>query len=314
VALDAEGGGDIVAGDAWGSASAGGVIIRGLTDRPLLAIDDERLYWAVGGSVYGCLKSNCKSSFLTYFRTQPGWLASQGDELLWATQDAVMSCPRAGCSGAPRELGIGLHASRYAVDDTFIAALGTDAIQIMPRTGGAWSPLLPLSGRQLAPVALHADYVYWLEQSEDSVETLVFRAPTLGDGPVETVAHFPASSEGADLDFGSASVYFTDSRQGGAVLRCPLAGCVGAPEDVLGPIRAPSQLAVDDRGVCALYDLTLFDQAVGCAAGFEPPLSQRFAHATQVVMDADYVYAAHSRVQAGTPDVPLLIDISRWAR
>jgi hypothetical protein len=310
---------------AAGGAPTDGVLVRNGPSVYLLQVDDERLYWVGGSTITSCLKERCASSLVNYVTrdavTESGepvslWFAPQGGEVVWATNTGIYSCPRSGCSGGPRRLGKQRLEAQYALDDTRIVALNEgDGIYTMPRSGGEWSRLVERSAQWVGGLGVHAGYVYWAETPDGTHDTEVLRLPELGGAEVQTVAHFPGAGSRTGVAFDSSFVYITDTRQAGAVFRCPLDGCVGEPESVFGPIREPSAIAVDDAGACVLYAHDTLSLAVGCATPSTSPLTELFSNAVDVVMDSDYVYGAHNHARpGGVPEVPDLYDISRWAR
>jgi hypothetical protein len=321
VALDQESGVELAAG----GASGDGDVVRNSAGVYLLRVDDERLYWVSGLTITSCLKERCASSLVNYVTLdaitegqQPwtAWIAPQGGDLLWATNTGVYSCPRNGCDGEPHRLGTHRVQADYAVDDAAIVALrGGEGIFTMPRSGGEWSLLVPRNVSYPGVIALHAGYVYWAETDPDSSDTVLLRMAEQGDAEVQTLGHFQGGGLNTNLAFDSSFVYFTDMRQAGAVLRCPLDGCTDAPESVFGPIREPHGLAVDDAGACVLYAHDTESDLVGCATPPSSPLRQLFSSAVEVVMDSDYIYGVHNHAHPGGPQQVLdLYDISRWAR
>lgn len=310
---------------AAGGASSEGGIVRTLDDEGPFLVDDERLYWVGGAALHGCSKASCASSRVDYYSWpdfdalspsdyEISWLASEGGDFIWATRDAIMSCPRAGCVGEPSRLGPCNRLYPRAVDETWFASSNADGIYVMPRAGGDWQRLVERKANY-APLAIHAGYIYWIEAgvADEGKAGELLRVREQGSTEVETLAGGLVGALGGQIAFDSSFVYFTDARQSGAVLRCPLDGCSGVPEEVVGPVRSPGRLAVDDHGICVSYSLRESEMAVGCAAPAEP-LQQRYAHARDLVMDADYVYALHASSAFDVADLQRTWDISRLER
>lgn len=311
-----------------GGADGDGVVVRKLRNVGEVLVDDQRLYWQIDSTVYGCLKSTCASSLVNYFTFEPHawanpvvyedprrWWAPQSDDLIWTTWTSVLSCPRAGCDGPPRELGANRPTSNYAVDDVLIVAAERDAIYTMPRAGGDWSLLIRRDGPGIGRLGIHDGYVYWVEQSTGVEEGNLVRVSADGSGSVENVTALAPTLNGVEFAFDSSFVYFTLPRENGGVYRCPLQGCSGGAENALGyAVRSPSFLAADDHGLCVIHEPSPFDPVLGCTSGAAQPLEQRFVHTASFAMDADNLYAANGRNAPGTPYVDPFFDISRVGR
>lgn len=301
VTLDRAAGMEVAAG----GADADGVIVRGLGALYFVAVDDDRLYWVNESTIYGCLKSGCAPSLVNYYTEDLGpnpstwgvsWLGVEGGEVIWASPDWLKSCPGAGCGGEPKVLGSRLPNAIYAVSDSVIVGWGDGGIYSMPRRGGEWVRLVETAAVATLALAVHEGFVYWIDMLPGGVDIELLRISTDGSKSVEKLADLVAPSIESGLAFDSSFVYFTDGRQSGAILRCPLEGCGGAPEDVLGPLRAPSQLAVDEHGLCVHHAVGILGQPISCAANSRPPVHQVFSDAATLVMDADYLYAVHADI------------------
>lgn len=311
---------------AEGAADSDGVIVRS-TLVGQVSVDDARLYWVNERTIYGCLKSGCGPSLVNYYTVDHGpnggdwdgvaWLAAEGDDVIWASHDWIKSCPRSGCSGEPRVLGSAHRDLAYAVNDEVILRVAQDGLHRMPRAGGDWSFLAPTDGAPTGGLGVHDGYAYWIDSNADGSSPRLLRVAVDRAGEVEPLVDLVGLYYGSDLAFDSAFVYFTDTRDSGAVLRCPLAGCQGAPEDVVGPVRQPTRLAVDERGLCLMHATTPFEQVAECAAGSRPPLKLErvFGGALGLTMDADYLYAVHREGDpVGSPNPSEVYNLSRWAR
>jgi hypothetical protein len=311
---------------AAGGATSEGAIVRRLHEEGQLLVDDERLYWVNRGTLHGCSKGSCASSLIEYYSwpdeltvhdPEISWLASEGGDFLWATRSKIMSCPRAGCGGEPSVLGSSKRLYPRAVDETSIVSGNEDGIYVMPRAGGDWHRLVEKAARY-APdsLELHAGYIYWIEGSLGDVEKggELLRVREQGTTEVETLARNLVGANGTEIAFDASFVYFTDRRQNGAILRCPLDGCPGEPEEVIRPLRSPDRLAVDERGVCVSYSLGEHESAVGCAKTAAQPLQQRGVDTSRLTMDADFVYALHASRVFDAGNIELTWDIYRWER
>lgn len=108
-------------------------------------------------------------------------------------------------------------------------------------------------GAEVLEMAVNGDFLYWIQSTSDGAR--VQRAPKDGTGPAEPLvdglriessttsdeSSFPAGG----LAFDSTYVYFAENAEDGAIKRCPLAGCAGAPEVIAEPVRSPRALLVD---------------------------------------------------------------------
>jgi hypothetical protein len=311
--------------DAEASADPGTVIDeRELAT--LLAVDDQRLYWSTTEKVRSCSKTDCTSSLVDYPAAPHVsgaeidgvyWLAPYAGELFWRTAHEVLACPASGCAGSPRVVASAFYGA-YAVDEEGVFAVTSDGVYLAPREGGPWSLLADLpAGQGPGSAVAHGPHLYWTRETEDAQVT-VGRVRKDGSSKPEVLAHVDTLRGGSSaLGVNDTHVYFADMRQAGAIFRCPLAGCAGSPENLFGPVRSPAQLAVDNDQLCVVYGKELSDTRVGCWLTHEvPKLTDEFARAESVVMDASDVYVSRTLLERGTLefDASPVVRISRVAR
>ena len=325
VAFGAAGcGGKSVDLDAQGSLEPGTVIDE-REIATLLAVDDQRLYWSTIAKLRSCAKTDCTSSLVDYPAPQPMgterdgvyWLAPYAGELFWQTAHEVLACPASGCAGTPRVVASAPYGA-YAVDEEGVFAVTSDGVYSAPRKGGPWSLLAALpAGQEPGSAVAHGPHLYWTRETEDAQFT-VGRVPKDGSSEPEVLARFDSHPGwGAALGVNDTHVYFADMRQAGAIFRCPLAGCAGSPENLFGPLRSPAQLAVDNDQLCVVYGKELSDRRAGCWATHDvPKITDVFARAESVVMDASDVYVSRTLLERGTLefDASPVVRISRIAR
>jgi hypothetical protein len=159
--------------------------------------------------------------------------------------------------------------------------------------------------------------LYWTRETADAQFT-VGRVPKDGSSEPEVLARFDSHPGWSSaLGVNDTHVYFADVRQAGAIFRCPLAGCAGSPENLFGPVRSPAKLAVDNDQLCVVYGKTPSDTRAGCWAIHDvPKITDVFAWAESVVMDASHVYISRTLVARGSQEFDLLpvVRISRIVR
>jgi hypothetical protein len=310
--------------DAQGSVEPGTVIDE-REIATLLAVDDQRLYWSTIAKLRSCSKTDCTSSLVDYPAPQPMgaerdgvyWLAPYAGELFWRRAHEVLACPASGCAGSPRNVASAFEGA-YAVDEEGVFTVTSDGVYLAPRQGGPWSLLADLpAGQTSASAVAHGPHLYWTRETEDAQFT-VGRVLKDGSSKPEVLARFDSHpGRGAALGVNDTHVYFADGRQAGAIFRCPLAGCAGSPENLFGPVRSPAQLAVDNDQLCVVYGKTLFEARAGRWAIHDvPTITDVFARAEDVVMDASHVYVSRTLLDRGTPEFDSLpvVRISRVAR
>lgn len=300
-----------------------GVLVRQRNFVTAFAIGAGRLFWATDREVRGCLESDCASSLVTYFAQTDNYpyaalfLAQRGSELVWVGESGVYSSP---VDGSRRPVWLGeWRQGHYFLTEDAVLAVVPDGLYTLPLKGGGWTPLRRLAEASRFALAEHDGYAYWAEAISGMPGARVVRARLGADTPLEIVAREGDGeiSESASLAFDDSFVYFPDSRQVGGIWRCPLAGCRDEPEQVLGPVRAPSWIDLDEKGLCVLHEVAELDAEVACASLGEQPLQPRLKHVfwatTIAAMDAKSVYAPHYQ-SSNANLIGDVIDIEKAAR
>ena len=282
-----------------------------------LAIDDERLYWVgARGFVPGgptpknvlrsCKKRDCSATLVTYTEDVTGYgnFAVRGGQAYWDSNPGLLACPIAGCNGPPRTVATEGDFKFAAFDDDRVYSLLANSI-------ASWSLLQPGPPQPIAPtagfrfaIALQGAYAFWL--ATDGDETQVWRARKDSSLAVEVIAsdvrHAGRNHFGFITD--STYVYWTNSTLVGSINRCPLAGCTGASETVLGQVRAPQQLLLDGSTLYYVYDagdyqFTLASCALPACISPRTVLKNLNAPAALAV-DDQYLYLATTETDTDT--------------
>ena len=136
-----------------------------------LAVDEQRLYWTDGSSVFACDKSNCTGSTINLAPTGATSMALYAGDVYWSSRDRMTS------SGAGQVMRI-------------------------DKNGGKAANLA--LGNAPHDVAVDADYVYWIEQAAPAFS--VVRTPIAGGPSVQLAVTDPFEPMGIALDGGN--VYF----------------------------------------------------------------------------------------------------------
>jgi hypothetical protein len=128
-----------------------------------------------------------------------------------------------------------------------IMSLGLNGEVAAPR-----SVTRPGPGAQVLEVAAYGDYLYWILSSGHGAG--IQRVRKDGTGPTALLVAGLRISGTTNLDeifpagglaFDSTYFYFAENAEDGAIKRCPLTGCVGAPEVIAEPVRSPLALLID---------------------------------------------------------------------
>jgi hypothetical protein len=296
-----------------------------------IAVDDERLYWmgsqgqftGFGGfSLRGCEKKNCASTLVTYDsgEAEPaGSFGVENGQIYWfhfhseepSPRWDLRGCDVSGCASAARMVVADIAWQNSPV------AYSSDAVYLgltrIPLSGNA--PALAIatvaaSTDWIMTIGIQDDYLYWVEPSPGLTGTLR-RAFTSGDSAPEDLAHdveiAPPPYFRSELAFDSSYVYWTQGTLKGAIERCPLAGCTGAPEVVAAPIRSPLTARIDGSKIYWLHDSsTQGFEVSSCTLGNctqASLLASGVDGANALAIDDQYLYTA-STDHGLNPDLP----------
>jgi hypothetical protein len=308
-----------------------------------LAVDAQRLYWTgafagynyqtgeTGIALHSCEKERCAESLVTYdsSRVANSGFGVHDGAIYWAVMTSletlswdIISCATTGCTGAPRVF--------YTVPTSgaSLLAYGPDAIYFydsasqierMPYSDSAQPQSVAATVDYPQSLAINGDYLYVLESSSIDPSFTLRRARTDGSTQLETIAEklkileTTAVSDGydsrpiyANLAFDATYVYWTSNTLTGSIQRCPLTGCVGSPETLTAPIRAPTTLRLDGgKAYFQYYDVSLGNTLTSCTLPHCEP-STPIAHGLDdwnvIAIDDRYVYTA-STDQMPSPEL-----------
>lgn len=292
-----------------------------------IAVDAERLYWlgsqggytdGGGASLRSCKKQACAESVVTYdadeaepsanFGVENGqiyWAHFLGTDNVGRPSWSLSACPVSGCAGAPR-------AVVADVSDVYSVAYASDAIYLggyrVALSGDAPPLALDATITDYGRLGVHENYLYWVDNQSalPGMETL-HRILTNGTGTAETLANGVELSPygsvnvanryfASEFAFDSSYIYWSQGTLSGAIVRCPLTGCPGAPEIIVSPVRTPLTIVVDGSQLYFLHDSASHGfQISSCTIGdcAAPKLIASGLDSTNALaVDDQYVYTA----------------------
>jgi len=240
-----------------------------------IAVDDARVYWlsrlpdnpsasrARFARVRSCQKSDCAATIVTYDELSADLgggtfhyfqeLAVHGGNVYWArssgTADhSILSCPSAGCSGPPKTVVSNVRLTTMAVDETHVywTFYVDGAIMRRSLTGADAPQAIALNESQPDQILVDATHVYWIANRGMAHAAVKRVAKQGGEPPVTLVMEQnQASSLALDSDF----FYWANDYSVGAISRCPLSGCAGAPAMLIAGQAHPSALVTDGKSI-----------------------------------------------------------------
>jgi hypothetical protein len=296
-----------------------------------IAVDDQRIYWysalprswgeakpIVYARVRSCLKSDCPSTITTYDSTTFDWnvpripgdyygLSAAGDSVYWVRgADAsvgmsILSCPSAGCVGAPRVIASSVRLSSMAVDESHVYWTSWDdtAVLRLPLAGGGTPQAIALNTTAADQIALSGSHVYWIEQAGQA-NASIKRVPKDGSAPATILA--AGQNHAATLAVDSDFAYWGNSFSVGSLARCPLTGCTADPTVLIANQNLPRALVVDGKSifwmtVIGTFQIDEMRAAVmrcpvdGCEAAAETLAVQLFSEqGMSMAVDVSHVY------------------------
>ncbi len=203
-----------------------------------------------------CSEANCAGTLRSWELSAgdagsmftPGELALSDSHAFWIQSSgpwgvafcALDDCTRQGWLGtfsSPPSLALDAEKAIFngttscQVDDCAHTTTRFD-ISVPPGTGAF------VGGRSLV---VEGDHIYLADDAR------VLRVSKSGTGPLEIIADSQANVRGVAVRGGYA--YWTEWMDLGRLLRCPVTGCVGAPEVLASNLSHPDVFAVDDTNV-----------------------------------------------------------------
>ena len=298
-----------------------------------IVVDEQRLYWSgspdLGGGgpfkLSSCAKTDCVATLINYdtpnnaypfFSVQNGelfWMQGYPDNDVSATQVLDPTRTRVVLSGTRALPAVTDGQNMYLLGNTPSAASAADP---NPDTASALLLSVPLAGAAQAnpfanlgdsfPMAMQVqgDYAYLLTMADWGMGSIQ-RVRTDGTGTVEVLAsgfelstdqRYQAVYSSIYLALDASYVYWGVNVLAGSVLRCPLAGCSGAPETVVAPVRMPSALLIDAGTLYFQHETDAFQYAVSsCSLNHcdQPKLVADHVDTPNVLaVDDQYLYTA----------------------
>ena len=286
-----------------------------------IVVDDERVYWLGYGRtlkkfVQSCQKQDCAATLITYDAQsdiEERTLAVRAGQLYWYRSSAaeLLSCPRAGCSGAPRSV------ARMLVDSTsgpWTNAFDDDRFYFtnldVRTTISSVSLTQPGPAQAVAStkpallVGLDDAHAYWVTWAADGgYDAELSRARKDGSSSVSEVIATDVKLGAFDqFAFGTdrTGIYWTNNQLAGSINRCPTAGCTGASESITGPVRAPQKLLIDGSDLYYAYEtqsgrLGLATcELPACAQSTRLTLTEKLFTPELLALDDQYLYVATS--------------------
>jgi hypothetical protein len=245
--------------DSVGSDAGVGVptVVIGHQHRALaIALDDTRVYWSTetahpeiddpveGGTVRSCAKENCAATLITYATSQNAFkIVVNKSRVYWSdTADQIFACPIEGCAGSP--IRIPGDQSSFVVDDSHIYLMSNfsgelQRVSLEDRTTTKLAEHLNSSeAAQGGTLVVDSSYVYWIVPGPLGKVMRVRKDGSESAEAVITGLHQPNS-----LAVGPTGIFWTEHSTFGAVMSCPLNGCVGDPVVIASEQSYPYGLA-----------------------------------------------------------------------
>jgi hypothetical protein len=256
-----------------------------------------------GTALRSCKKEDCAGSLVTYDAGEAELsfgFGVQNGRIYWfhflgypaSSPWSIQSCDVSGCAAETRtlptepNLDSPSYPTAYASDAIYSSTLSLDGISTglyrIPLTGNAAPVAVATAAGQVLALGIHGDYLYWAEGPAAQLipPCTLRRVRTSGDATPETLANnveivryesdyapFPALVASV-FAFDSSYLYWNQGTLDGAIDRCPLTGCSGAPEVVVAPIHSPLALLVDGSKAYWVHDTRSQGFAVsGCTIG-----------------------------------------------
>ncbi len=278
------------------------------------------------GTLHSCEKQNCVGSLMTYGVAGSAFLGSPiglaGGQVYWWAQGAgyavLNACHVSGCGHGARTVSSQVpefvaQPAAFSADYAYIASppvTGDELVMLripLPGNDAQPEPLFAMDASGVDPsrcptcdiqaMAVQGDYLYWQGLGEsDTATSTIQRARIDGSGEVEILADHLGIDHSAALTLDASHVYWSDDVLSGSIVRCPLSGCVGAPESLVGPVRLPTTLQVDGPNLYWQQDTTASGAVISSCAPTSCVPSEPIARGVDgiavLAMDDEYLYTA----------------------
>jgi hypothetical protein len=201
--------------------------------------------------VRGCLKDDCMSTTITYAF---GWIDSNvvanDGAVYWQSfvvpgpfNVSIFSCSTTGCIDSPRTVLSGMQVDSIAADEKHLYWRSRFDSAVLRRSLSGESKVEAVALNVLAEHVIVGDtHVYWDERAGNT--RVIRRAPKAGD---ETPSTLVGDQAPGALAIDDKFVYWTAERADGAIFRCPLSGCEGAPTLLIADQQKPMALVTDGK-------------------------------------------------------------------
>ncbi len=208
-----------------------------------LIADGDDLFFTADASLFRVGKAGGPARLLAGGRLDPVMLAADEGFLYFSTFDgsAIRRVPRAGGPPSP-VAGPGIKSGAIAVDAThlYVAAYGRGTLARVPKAGGRPKALAAGLPKPVG-LALDDDAAYVSCEGDGSVRRVL-----KAGGPPKVLARAQQNHDALALD--RDYVYWASWEEGSPLRRARKDGA-SAPETLLGGLRAPEGIAVDERYV-----------------------------------------------------------------
>jgi hypothetical protein len=243
-----------------------------------VVVDEDHLVWRARppettlptGPIYyppsyvrGCRKDDCLSTTITYaIGVWVNVIVNDGT-VYWASYNvtspygSILSCPATGCIDSPRTVLSGVSLGSIAIDEKHLYwASGSDSAVLRHSLAGESKVEAVALNLFAEHVIVDDTHVYWDEPLPagrppiEPTDRVLRRAPKTGHELPHTLVEDQARGALAIDDkfiyWTSARPYWTAARDG-AIFRCPLSGCEGAPMLLIADQQTPTALVTDGR-------------------------------------------------------------------
>jgi hypothetical protein len=290
---------------------ASDVIACGILGPSSIAVSPTRVYIAGfdDGSIWSCPTSGCSGGspeLLVGGQSGPTSLMVTSTNAYWvnATNGSVARCGLGGCglmaeALAPPGSGAVNLAVTASSNDVFWTTNGSQ----VKRTNktSVVTTLFADHQNDAFAIALSSDSttLAWSSLAPGSVLVAKTTGGAADAGPA--IASVSGQPQPRSVAIYGSNVYWADDEDGGAVLSCPVTGCVGAPTPIALGRASPGGLAVDASGV---YWFDAHGAAIlhcpleGCD-GAPDVIATTDAPPRAIAIDAVYVYYATAQASAG---------------
>jgi hypothetical protein len=252
-----------------GTAAAATLLTGGVLQ---IWVDDARLYWtSVSFQFQSCLKNDCAHSLTTYATGQVVHVAIAGGHVYFNMtndDDTILSCPRAGCDGAPTRVVQDPSLGLMSADGDYVYwASALDIYRCLYSGCGPTPELVAAQQNPLFKLAFQGADAFWGDDGMSFADVpAILYAPKDGSASPATFFQTQTFSLAAD----AANLYWLETESGNtdSVKSCPLTGCAPKGPALLAtsPARG-QQLTVDASG---MYWLDMITNSGDSAVRFCP--------------------------------------------